>query len=81
MCTCNVVSHVHPHLPPPPSPLPPPPNLQAYFFEDDSDEHSGSDVSPLVRRPPSQSVNNSPHSHIFTGYLSAVEVLLLVSLA
>ena len=52
---------------------------QAYFFEEDSDEHSGSDVSPLVRRPQSQSVNNTPHSHIFTGYLSAVEVVVLVS--
>ena len=53
---------------------------QAYFFEDDSDEHSGSDVSPLVRRPASQSVNNAPHAHILTGYLSIVEVLVLVSL-
>lgn len=51
---------------------------QAYFFEDDSDEHSGSDVSPLVRRPPAQSTTNIPHSHILTGYLSAVEVLVLV---
>jgi hypothetical protein len=50
----------------------------AYFFEDDSDEQSGSDGSPLVRRPPSQSVGTSPHSHIFTGYLSAMEALLLV---
>lgn len=53
----------------------------AYFFEDDSDEHSGSDVSPLVRRPPSQSDSNTPHSHILTGYLSAVEVLVLVMYA
>lgn len=52
--------------------------FQAYFFEDDSDEHSGSDISPLVRRPPAQSTSNIPHSHIFTGYLSAVEVLVLV---
>jgi hypothetical protein len=31
-----------------------------------------------VRRPPSQSVTNTPHSHIFTGYLSILELLLLV---
>ena len=54
-------------------------HTQAYFFEDDSDEQSGSDVSPLVRRPPSQSVSNAPHSHILTGYLSVVELLVLVS--
>ena len=53
--------------------------VQAYFFEDDSDDQSGSDVSPLVRRPPSQSSSNTPHSHIFTGYISAIELLLLVS--
>lgn len=53
--------------------------LQAYFFEDDSDEHSSSDISPLVRRPASNSVSSTPHTHIFTGYLSVIEVIVLVS--
>ena len=62
----------------PPSPLPPPPP-QAYFFEDnDSDDQSVSDISPLIRRPTTQS-SPSPRTHIVTGYLSAVEALLLVS--
>ena len=52
---------------------------QAYFFEDnDSDDQSVSDISPLIRRPTSQS-SSTPHTHIVTGYLSAVEALLLVS--
>lgn len=53
----------------------------AYFFEDDSDDHSGCDVSPLVRKPAPHSTTSTPHTHIFTAYLSAVEVLLLVSYA
>jgi len=50
----------------------------AYFFEDESDDQSVSDISPLIRRPPSQAAS-SYHTHIVTGYLSAVEAILLVA--
>jgi len=54
-------------------------SLQAYFFDDnDSDDQSASDLSPLIRRP-SQQDNSAPYVHIITGYLSIVEFLLLVS--
>ncbi|XP_064407650.1 transmembrane protein 192-like [Halichondria panicea] len=48
----------------------------AYFFDDDSDDQSGSEISPLVHKP---STKNSPvaHVHIATGYLTAVEAISL----
>ena len=53
--------------------------LQAYFFEDnDSDDQSSSDLSPLIRRPSVQTTP-TPYTHIITGYLSVVELLVLVS--
>ena len=48
---------------------------QAYYF-DDSDDQSVSDINPLIRRPPSQATTR--HTHIITGYLSAVEAIVLV---
>ena len=48
---------------------------QAYYF-DDSDDQSVSDINPLIRRPPSQAT--TCHTHIITGYLSAVEAIVLV---
>ena len=59
-----------------PLPLSPPPLIpQAYYF-DDSDDQSVSDINPLIRRPPSQVA--TCHTHIITGYLSAVEAVVLV---
>ena len=54
-------------------------SLQAYFFEDnDSDDQSASDLSPLIRRPSAQATP-TPYTHIITGYLSIVELIVLVS--
>lgn len=50
----------------------------AYFFEDnDSDDNSVSDISPLIHRPTTHT-SPSQHTHIVTGYLSVVEVILLI---
>lgn len=55
--------------------------MQAYFFEDnDSDDQSTSDLSPLIRRPSAQPTP-TPYTHIITGYLSIVELVVLVSTA
>lgn len=58
---------------------PPPPSQAYYFEENDSDDQSVSDISPLIRRP-APAGSSTPHTHIVTGYLSVVEVLLLVSI-
>ena len=57
------------------TPFPPPHSTQAYYF-DDSDDQSVSDINPLIRRPPSQAT--TCHTHIITGYLSAMEAVVLV---
>ena len=64
-------SHLSPLFLFPLSPLIP----QAYYF-DDSDDQSVSDINPLIKRPPSQVA--TCHTHIITGYLSAVEAIVLV---
>lgn len=53
----------------------------AYFFEDnDSDDNSVSDISPLIHHPTTHS-SPSQHTHLITGYLSAVEVIVLILFA
>ena len=61
--------------------LPPPILLlQGYAFEDDdSNDSDVPDHSPLLASQHSEPSTARRHLHIITGYLSAIEVLLMVS--
>lgn len=81
LCTCHqnscLIIYPHPLSPSlPPSPVR---DFQAYFFDDnDSDDQSASDLSPLIRRPSAQATP-TPYTHIITSYLSIAELIVLVS--